>query len=174
MNTFLKTNFIKNKSITENIPITSLYANTYLADYYNISFIAKFLKLNSTNKYEILSNITGYERIQKQLWYIIIYNFTSISTNNTLTIQALLEEKQALKSLSHIYFNANWFEREIWDLCGVFFFNHPDLRRILTDYSFEGHPLNKTFPLMGYMEYLYSDEESRLIPSSVSLSQKFR
>ena len=162
------------KSLTKLLPLTFLSSNNFLTNAFNLYFCSKFLKKNLIHKYEILSNLTGYQQINKQLWYIVVYNFLSTSLNKKLNLKILIENKQSLTSISSIYFNSNWFERELWDLLGIFFSNHPDLRRILTDYAFEGHPLDKTFPLMGYVEYHYSDQETRLIPSLISFSQNFR
>ena len=85
-----------------------------------------------------------------------------------------LEEASSLDSVTGLYPSANWFERETWDMFGIYFLNHPDLRRILTDYGFEGHPLRKDFPLTGYVEFKYDDTKKRVISEPVELAQQFR
>ena len=91
-----------------------------------------------------------------------------------MRIKIIINELQSINSITPVYKGASWCEREIWDLFGIFFNNHPDLRRILTDYGFEGHPLRKDFPLSGYYEMFYNELEKRLVYEQIHLSQKYR
>ena len=104
----------------------------------------------------------------------MVYNLLSLRQNQRLRVKIATDEDTAVNSVVEIFSSANWFEREIWDMYGVFFANHPDLRRILTDYGFEGHPLRKDFPLTGYVEVRYDEEQKRVVYEPVSLVQEFR
>ena len=104
----------------------------------------------------------------------IVYNLLSIQHNSRIRIKTLVDEITPVDSLVEIYNSANWWERETWDMFGIFFSNHPDLRRILTDYGFEGHPLRKDFPLSGFVEVRYDDSEKRVITEPIEMTQEFR
>ena len=114
-----------------------------------------FLKNHTNSQFKILSEICAVDYINKKKRFEIIYNLLSIRFNSRLKIKVSLNELQPINSIIEIYKSANWSEREIWDMFGIFFSNHPDLRRILTDYGFEGHPLRKDFPLSGFLEIFY-------------------
>ena len=98
----------------------------------------------------------------------------SICYNKRLRLKIFLDETTFIFSVTSIFVNANWWEREIWDFYGIYFENHPDLRRILTDYGFEGYPMRKDFPLYGYLEVRYDDTKKRVVLEPVELSQEFR
>ncbi|CAK9295534.1 unnamed protein product [Gordionus sp. m RMFG-2023] len=104
----------------------------------------------------------------------IIYHFLSLKYNSRIRIQTYTDELTPIDSICSIFEGANWFEREIYDLFGVFFTNHPDLRRILTDYGFQGHPLRKDFPLSGFNEVRYDDEFNMVITEPLELTQEYR
>lgn len=104
----------------------------------------------------------------------VIYNLLSYKLNNRLTIKVAIEDKQKVPSVEKIFSSANWYEREIFDMYGIEFSGHSDLRRILTDYNFEGHPLRKDFPLTGYHELRYDDEKKSIVYEPVKLQQEFR
>jgi NADH-quinone oxidoreductase subunit C len=104
----------------------------------------------------------------------VIYNLLSYKLNNRLTIKVAIEDKQEVPSVEKIFSSANWYEREIFDMYGIEFSGHSDLRRILTDYNFEGHPLRKDFPLTGYHELRYDDEKKSIVYEPVKLQQEFR
>jgi len=104
----------------------------------------------------------------------VVYNLLSIQYNSRIRIKTLVDELSPLDSLVSIYSASNWFERETWDMFGIFFTQHPDLRRILTDYGFEGHPLRKDFPLSGFVEVRYDDTEKRVITEPIEMTQEFR
>jgi len=110
----------------------------------------------------------------EQKTFSINYIFLSITTNVRYRFIAQIKEKQTLQSITKLFPSANWLERELWDMFGIFFLNHPDLRRILTDYGFEGHPLRKDFPTVGYTEVRYDDEFKRVIVEPVNITQRFR
>ena len=104
----------------------------------------------------------------------VIYNLLSYKLNNRLTIKVAIEDKQEVPSVEKIFSSANWYEREIFDMYGIEFSGHSELRRILTDYNFEGHPLRKDFPLTGYHELRYDDEKKSIVYEPVKLQQEFR
>jgi len=104
----------------------------------------------------------------------VIYNFLSYKLNNRITIKVAIDDKQQVPSVEKIFSCANWYEREIFDMYGIEFSGHSDLRRILTDYNFEGHPLRKDFPLTGYNELRYDDEKKAILYEPVKLQQEFR
>ena len=104
----------------------------------------------------------------------VIYNLLSLKLNNRITIKVALEENEEVETACKIFEGANWFEREAFDMYGIKFTNHPDLRRILTDYGFEGFPLRKDFPLTGHVEVRYDDEQKKIVQEPVKLMQEFR
>lgn len=133
-----------------------------------------FLKKHSHTQYKILSDICAIDYPWQQNRFEIFYNLLSISFNARLTVIIQTNEQNPVESISDIYSAAGWFEREIWDLFGIYFSNHTDLRRILTDYGFKGHPLRKDFPLTGYTEVRYFHNEKRILVEEVSLTQDYR
>lgn len=104
----------------------------------------------------------------------LIYNLLSLRFNNRIRVKTYTDELTPIESLCSVYEGANWYEREVWDMYGVFFANHPDLRRILTDYGFAGHPFRKDFPLTGFVEVRYDDEVKRVVCEPLELAQEFR
>lgn len=138
-----------------------------------INFLS-FLKKHTLGQYEVLSDICALDYPWKKKRFEIIYNLLSTSYNTRLTLILSIEEAKFLETIKYIYKNADWLEREIWDLFGIFFINHKDLRRILTDYGFKGHPLRKDFPLTGFIEVRYYNIEKRILVEETSLSQKYR
>jgi NADH-quinone oxidoreductase subunit C len=104
----------------------------------------------------------------------VVYQMLSMSNNMRLRIVATVSEGQTVPSVTGVFMAANWAEREVWDMFGIFFSGHPDLRRLLTDYGFEGHPLRKDFPLTGHVEVRYDDTQRRVINEPVHLVQEFR
>jgi len=116
----------------------------------------------------------GVDYPEKKNRFEVIYNLLSISYNSRITVSVSVDEKTPIDSVTPIFSGADWLEREVWDMFGIFFLGHKDLRRILTDYGFKGHPLRKDFPLTGYVEVRYSDSEKRVITEEVSLTQDYR
>ena len=121
-----------------------------------------------------LIDICGVDYPERPERFEVVYHLLSLRHNWRLRVKVVTDEQAAVPSIQSIYSAAGWFEREAWDLYGIKFSNHPDLRRILTDYGFEGHPLRKDFPLTGYVEVRYDDEQKRVVYEPVKLVQDFR
>ena len=119
-------------------------------------------------------DITAVDFPSKANRFEVVYHFLSVRYNTRIRVKTYCSEVTPVPSLTDLYSAANWFEREVWDMFGVFFTGHPDLRRILTDYGFEGHPLRKDFPLTGYVEVRYDDEKKRVVAEPVELAQAMR
>lgn len=133
-----------------------------------------FLKNNIGFQYKLLSCISGVDLLKKSYRFIVSYELLSLTFNSRIRIKVFTEDYAFIPSIISIYRNANWWEREIWDLYGIYFENHPDLRRILTDYGFEGYPLRKDFPLFGFRELRYDQTQRIIVSESVHLSQEYR
>ena len=123
---------------------------------------------------EMLIDICGVDHPERVERFDVVYHLLSLKHNHRVRVKLRTDEDNAVPSVVPVYSTANWLEREIWDMYGVYFDNHPDLRRILTDYGFEGHPLRKDFPLTGYVELRYDTEQKRTVYSPVQLVQDFR
>jgi NADH dehydrogenase (ubiquinone) Fe-S protein 3 len=136
--------------------------------------IILFLKNHTNCQYKILTSISGVDYSEKKIRFEVSYELLSIRYNNRIRIKTYVDEITTIESIISIYSAADWWEREIWDLFGIFFVNHSDLRRILTDYGFEGHPLRKDFPLSGFVEVRYDERQKRVICESLELTQEFR
>ena len=121
-----------------------------------------------------LSDLCGVDYPTQPERFEVVYNLLSMSRNQRCRVKVTAAENDPVPSVTTIHPCANWLEREVWDLYGVFFSDHPDLRRILTDYGFEGHPLRKDFPLTGYVEVRYDEQQKRVIYEPVKLTQDFR
>jgi NADH-quinone oxidoreductase subunit C len=124
--------------------------------------------------FEQLIDICGVDYPDRPLRFEVVYNLLSVSLNHRIRIKVATDEDTPVPSVVALYPSANWFEREAWDLYGIFFSDHPDLRRILTDYGFDGHPLRKDFPLTGYVELRYDPDLRRVVYEPVKLTQDFR
>jgi len=133
-----------------------------------------FLNKHSHSQYKILADICAIDYPWEKNRFKLYYNILSITFNSRLTIISALTEYSVLNSITFIYSAANWFEREIWDMFGIYFFNHFDLRRILTDYGFKGHPLRKDFPLSGYTEIRHSLNKNRILVEKLNLCQDYK
>ncbi len=140
----------------------------------NFTPILLFLKKHSLSQFKQLVEIAVYDRPGKRCRFTVLYHLLTIHYGNRLTCLVQTDELTDLPSTTSLYSSAGWLEREVWDLFGIFFTNHLDLRRILTDYGFSGFPLRKDFPLTGFLEVFYSDEQKRVIYQPVELSQEFR
>jgi len=136
--------------------------------------VISFLKNNVNCQYKILTSISGTDYLEKNLRFEVSYELLSIRYNSRIRVKTYVDEITPIESITSVYSAADWWEREIWDFLGVFFVNHPDLRRILTDYGFDGHPLRKDFPLSGYVEVRYDERQKRVICESLELAQEFR
>lgn len=139
-----------------------------------IKKILNFLKNHTQSQYKVLSDICALDYPWKKNRFEIVYNILSIAYNSRITLSVSVDEKTSVDSITSIYSVAGWFEREIWDMFGVYFKGNSDLRRILTDYGFKGHPLRKDFPLTGFIEVRYINNEKRILAEEVSLAQDFR
>jgi NADH dehydrogenase (ubiquinone) Fe-S protein 3 len=133
-----------------------------------------FLKNHTNAQFKMLSDICAVDYINKKKRFELIYNLLSVRFNSRIKIKISITELELVDSITEIYKTANWSEREIWDMFGIFFLNHPDLRRILTDYGFEGHPLRKDFPLSGFLEVYYNEFKKRVVYEPINLSQQYR
>lgn len=143
-------------------------------DYKQIKKIIFFLKDNENCLYKLLVDIVIIDFPENFNRFKIIYNFCSIKYNIRLKLISFISEINQPHSITNSYKNAGWMEREIWDMFGIYFLGHPDLRRILTDYGFQGYPLRKDFPLAGYKETRYDDSQKRIISESLEMTQEFR
>ena len=121
-----------------------------------------------------LSGLTAVDYPERSERFEMVYQLLSMKNNMRMRVLAAVGEGQAVPSMTSVYSAANWAEREAWDMFGIFFAGHPDLRRLLTDYGFEGHPLRKDFPLTGHVEVRYDDTQRRVVNEPVSLVQEFR
>ncbi len=133
-----------------------------------------FLRDDQNGQFKQLIDLTGVDFLQREERFDVVYNLLSPRHNQRIRVKLATDEDTPVPSVTEVYSAAIWFEREAWDMYGVFFADHPDLRRILTDYGFEGHPLRKVFPLTGHVEVRYDEEQKRVVYEPVSLPQEFR
>ena len=133
-----------------------------------------FLKNDATCFVKVLVDVCGVDYPDRQQRFEVVYNLLSPKHNQRIRVKVATDEDAPVPSVTSVFPSAGWFERECWDLYGVFFSEHPDLRRILTDYGFDGHPLRKDFPLTGFVEVRYDDEQRRVVQEPVRLNQEFR
>jgi NADH-quinone oxidoreductase subunit C len=131
--------------------------------------------LNDANcDFKQLVDICGADYPEHDERFEVVYNLLSLKHNFRIRVKVRTDENTPVDSVSTVYSAANWFEREVWDMYGIYFNDHPDLRRILTDYGFEGHPLRKDFPLTGFVELRYDETQKRVVYEPVKLTQDFR
>ena len=140
----------------------------------NITDILKILKDENDFNFTQLLDITAVDYPSREFRFDLIYILQSLKKNKKIILKTFLKETDSIVSITNIYKAADWYERECYDLFGIEFLNHPDLRRIMTDYNFEGYPLRKDFPLTGHTEVRYDDLEKKVIYEPVKLSQEFR
>jgi NADH-quinone oxidoreductase subunit C len=143
-------------------------------NYKDIYSLIQFLKENKDSNFNQLIDITAIDYPSREFRFEIVYILLSLNFNKRILIKSSLKENDNIESITSIYQSANWYERECFDLFGIKFVNHPDLRRIMTDYNFEGHPLRKDFPLTGHTEVRYDDLEKKVVYEPVQLNQEFR
>lgn len=139
-----------------------------------IEQVLMFLREDSSCKFQVLCDVCGVDYPERSERFDVVYNLLSLKHNQRITVKVKTDERTPVPSVVPLYPTANWFEREAWDMYGIMFSGHPDLRRMLTDYGFEGHPLRKEFPLSGHVELRYSEDEKRVVYEPVSLVQEFR
>ena len=136
--------------------------------------VTLFIKTNKDTKFRQLIDITVVDYPEQTQRFKVVYLFLSHELNQRMILSYFINETEVITSLTSIFPSANWMEREVFDMYGVNFKDHPDLRRILTDYGFKGHPLRKDFPLTGHTEVRYSEEQKKVINESVKLEQNYR
>ena len=136
--------------------------------------VVTFLRDDPMCLFKVLVDICGTDYPERPKRFDVVYNLLSLVHNQRIRIKVEADDETPVPSITGVHNSANWFEREIWDMYGVMFADHPDLRRLLTDYGFEGHPLRKDFPLTGFVETRYDEERKRVVYDPVKLSQEFR
>ena len=140
----------------------------------DLTEVVQFIKSNEKLKFRQLIDIAGVDYPEEEKRFNLIYLFLSHENNIRLKLLVKFETSQTINSITKIFPSANWMEREVFDMYGIKFKNHPDLRRILTDYGFKGHPLRKDFPLTGFNEVRYSEKEKKVVYEPVKLEQNYR
>ena len=153
---------ISNDQLTLNINVSSLEQ------------ITSFLKLNSVCQFRTLIDITAVDYPEEEYRFQLIYHYLSMHQNIRIRIKIPVKEEEIVPSITSVFPAANWFEREVFDMYGILFGSHPDMRRLLTDYGFKGHPLRKDFPTTGYLEVRYDQEKKKVVYEPVKLNQEYR
>jgi len=149
--------------------------NIFVIQIKNLLISLCVLKKHIGLNYNLLSCISGVDLYGNLSYrFCVVYDLLSLTYNQRLRIKVFINEITSIPSINHIFINSNWWEREIWDLFGISFTKHPDLRRILTDYGFEGHPFRKDFALGGYVEVKYDINKKQILIEPIELSQDFR
>ncbi len=138
-----------------------------------VSFV-EFLRTDRNCRFTTLVDITGVDYPEREKRFDVVYHFLSMYRNQRIRLKLLVREEDMVPSLTDVHPSANWFEREVFDMFGILFSGHPDLRRILTDYGFRGYPLRKDFPTTGYTEVRYDEAQKRVVYEPVSLVQEYR
>lgn len=140
----------------------------------DLLYVLKTIRDDPILQFKQLSDLTAVDYPERVKRFEVVYQMLSIALNARLRIVTSIADEDIVPSAIELFASANWAEREVWDMFGIFFSGHPDLRRLLTDYGFEGHPLRKDFPLTGYVEVRYNDTERRVVYEPVKLTQEFR
>ncbi len=153
---------IAHGDLTMTVPVAAL-----------VDFIA-FLKTDGACRFTTLIDITAVDWPERERRFDIVYHFLSMHLNQRVRVKAEVREDDLVPSIIELHPSANWYEREVFDMYGILFSGHPDLRRILTDYGFRGHPLRKDFPTTGYVEVRYDEEQKRVVYEPVKLTQEYR
>lgn len=136
--------------------------------------VMSFLKNHTAAEFTQVSDITAVDYPTRDQRFEVVYNLLSVRHNSRIRVKTYADEQSPVPSITSLFDGANWYEREVYDLFGVFFTGHPDLRRIMTDYGFDGHPLRKDFPLTGYTEIRFDEEKKRIVVEPLELTQAFR
>lgn len=140
----------------------------------NIAGFIEFLRNDPTCRFSSLVDITAVDYPSRPKRFDVVYHLLSMYQNHRIRLRISIRDEEIVPSITKVHPSANWFEREVFDMFGIIFSGHPDLRRILTDYGFRGHPLRKDFPTTGYVEVRYDEEQKRVIYEPVSLVQEYR
>jgi NADH-quinone oxidoreductase subunit C len=157
--------------VQPSMAVGELTVTVALADLVNL---ARFLKTDPDCHFTTLVDITAIDYPEAAERFVVVYHFLSMFKNHRIRVKVAVTEADMVPSLIAVYPAANWFEREVFDLFGILFSGHPDLRRILTDYGFRGHPLRKDFPTTGYTEVRYDEVQKRVVYEPVKLVQEYR
>ena len=136
--------------------------------------VLTYLQQDQNCQFKQLVDLTAVDRPEREERFELVYNMLSFKHNQRIRIKLTTDEKTPVPSVCGVFSSANWYERETWDLFGIYFADHPDLRRILTDYGFEGHPLRKDFPLTGFLEVRYDEDRKQVVYEPVKLPQEYR
>lgn len=136
--------------------------------------VLTYLRDDPSCHFKMLIDICGADYPARDKRFDVVYHLLSLKHNQRIRLRVQIEEEATIPTATDVYSNAGWLERETWDMYGIYFADNPDLRRILTDYGFDGHPMRKDFPLTGYVEVRYDDEEKRVVYEPVKLTQDFR
>lgn len=136
--------------------------------------VLAFLRDDPNMLFKELVDLCGVDYPERERRFEVVYHLLSLKNNQRIRVKVETDENTPVPSVVELFSTAGWFEREAWDMYGIYFADHPDLRRILTDYGFEGHPLRKDFPLTGHVELRYDDEQKRVVYEPVKLRQDFR
>jgi len=165
-----------NSGLTTNVKRSEINFNQLFidVDVEDIISTILFLKTNEKCRFRQLIDITAVDYPQREKRFKIVYLLLSHENNLRIIINTNIDEKETVSSITKIFPSANWMEREVFDMYGISFKDHPDLRRILTDYGFEGYPLRKDFPLTGHTEVRYSEEKKKVVSEPVKLDQEYR
>lgn len=147
---------------------------TLFAERDQIIALVEFLKRDALCMFEMMIDVCGVDYPERSQRFEVVYHFLSMRMNQRIRVKVSTDEETAVPSIVEQHPSANWFEREAFDMYGIRFAGHPDMRRILTDYGFEGYPLRKDFPLTGYTEVRYDDLEKRIVHEPVELTQEYR
>jgi NADH-quinone oxidoreductase subunit C len=139
-----------------------------------VAKLLTFLRDDQNCQFKQLVDVTAVDYPDREARFTVVYNLLSLRHNQRIRVKIPVTEGETLASVVGVFSSANWLEREVWDMYGVAFSGHPDLRRILTDYGFEGHPLRKDFPLTGHVEVRYDEDQKRVVYEPVKLTQEFR
>lgn len=160
------------------LPLFSLHFNKNVLVLFvkpeDIVLVLKFLKLHTQTQYTVLTAISGVDYPHRKRRFEIVYDLLSVKLNSRIRIKTFVDELIVVSSVNKVFPCSTWWEREIWDLFGVFFEDNLSLKRILTDYGFEGHPLRKDFPLSGYVESRYDEKTKRVVCEPIEHAQEFR
>lgn len=140
----------------------------------DLLYVLKTLRDDPVLQFKQLSDLTAVDYPERAQRFDVVYQMLSLALNARIRVLTSVEDGDIVPSAIDLFASANWAEREVWDMFGIFFSGHPDLRRLLTDYGFEGHPLRKDFPLTGYVEVRYNDTERRVVYEPVHLTQEYR
>jgi NADH-quinone oxidoreductase subunit C len=155
-------------AVTRNGELTVTVAPNAIPDFVN------FLRTDSTCRFTTLIDITAVDWPERERRFDVVYHFLSMHLNQRIRVKAEVREDELVPSITGEFPSADWYEREVFDMYGILFSGHPDLRRILTDYGFRGHPLRKDFPTTGYVELRYDEAQKRVVYEPVRLTQEYR